>query len=182
MTKLSREVFKKAALVMIDLQSGIFARNPNLEPYTVEDIIRRNVDLAQVFSENKLPVALVTVGRPNFTEEERAIFSTIVPELEVFLKTDKVETFMKYEPSAMSIVELKDWLQKEGVETIFLSGVVTSNGVAATADDAHQAGYQLIIIEDAMSSKSSADHYQYIEQHFPEYAKIVTTEDVIESI
>ncbi|KMT60683.1 major facilitator superfamily protein [Listeria fleischmannii 1991] len=181
MTDLTKKQFDNAALVVIDLQAGIFNYGgpEGLSPYSIEEVVKRNEALGKAFLKQNLPVVLITVSRSQFSKEEEVAFTALVPELEALTGDDKVEQFTKYEPSAMSSDALRKWLAAEGIQTIFLTGVITSLGVAKTAIDAHEAGFNLVIAADAMSSRTKEDHDEYVEKHFPNYATLTTTNEIL---
>lgn len=53
-------------------------------------------------------------------------------------------------------------LRRRGIETIILSGVATTNGVYATALDAFQHGYHIVLAEDACSDRDKESHQLFI--------------------
>lgn len=57
-------------------------------------------------------------------------------------------------------------LRRRGIETIILSGVATTNGVYATALDAFQHGYHIVLAEDACSDRDKESHQLFIKRYF----------------
>lgn len=54
--------------------------------------------------------------------------------------------------------QLEAFLRAENIDTIFITGVSTNNAVQATARDAHDRDYRVIILENACGAKNKEIH------------------------
>jgi len=178
----------KTALVLIDLQKGIVPMP--LAPRSGPDVIAQAVKLAQRFREAKAPVILVHVtfaadfadavkvqtdaamNRPAFP----AGWDEIVPELGPE-PTDIVVTKRNW--GAFYGTDLDLQMRRRGITTIVLGGIATNMGVESTARAAHERAYQLILVEDAMSSRSEELHTFAVGKIFPLLGLVRSTEEVL---
>ena len=96
--------------------------------------------------------------------------------------TDNMLTITKYNPSAFFGTSLDLQLRRRGIETIILSGVATTNGVYATALDAFQHGYHIVLAEDDCSDRDKESHQLFIKKIFPKTARVRSTKQIIEAI
>jgi nicotinamidase-related amidase len=65
------------------------------------------------------------------------------------------------------------------VTQIFLTGIATSMGVEATARDAYDHGFNVVLVEDAMSDLSESGHKHAIEVTFPRISQVTTTAEAL---
>jgi nicotinamidase-related amidase len=70
-------------------------------------------------------------------------------------------------------------LHQRGVTQIVLTGVATSAGVESTARSAHDLGYHVTLVVDAMTDRDSASHTHCVEKIFPRLGETAKTEDVL---
>lgn len=63
-----------------------------------------------------------------------------------------------------------------------LAGVATSIGVESTARAAHEHGYHVVLVTDAMTDGSADAHHHSITRIFPRLGETATTEEVLERI
>ena len=183
---------EKSALVLIDLQNGITAREVSPSPYTSEEVIQNASRLVNAFSEKGAFIVLVRV-------------STIDGKDMVKPKTDLKVTGMKYPEGWDSlvpeiattknahIVTKRQWgafygtdldlqLRRRGIETIILGGISTNIGVDTTAREAYQHGYNQIFVEDAMTAVTKEEHEYVCKYIFPRIGKIRTTKEIVSSL
>jgi nicotinamidase-related amidase len=178
----------KTALVLIDLQKGIVPAT--LAPRSGLDVVAQAVKLARRFREAKAPVVLVNVNfaadgadmvkvqtdattqRGPFPPDFAEIVSEMGPE-----PTDILVTKRSW--GAFYGTELDLQLRRRGITTIVLGGIATNMGVESTARPAHEHGYQLILVEDAMSSRSAELHEFAITKIFPLLGLVRSTEEVL---
>lgn len=179
----------RTALVLIDLQKGIVPL-PGLAPHNGPEVVTNAVKLAHCFREAKAPVVLVRVtfaadgadmvkvqtdvsmSRGAFPPD----FAEIVPELGPE-PTDIVVT--KRQWGAFFGTDLDLHLRRRGINTIALGGIATNIGVESTARAAHEHGYQLILVEDAMASRSAEMHAFAVASIFPMLGLVRSTEEVL---
>jgi len=177
------------ALVLIDLQQGISAM-PGLAPRPGSEIVANAVKLARCFREAKAPVILVRVTfaadgadivkvQTDAATNRRPFppnFSEIVPELGPE-PSDIVVT--KRQWGAFYGTDLDLHLRRRRIRTIVLGGIATNMGVESTARAAHEHGYNQILVEDAMASRSAEMHTFAVGTIFPLLGLVRSTEEVL---
>lgn len=183
----------KTAFVAIDMQKGI-VNNGTLSPNTAASILTNNDLLAKALKHTVVLKVLVNVDISTFpylsqqTDMGGMTAASVPPEFtDLLLKdslkdTDNMLTITKYNPSAFFGTSLDLQLRRRGIETIILSGVATTNGVYATALDAFQHGYHVVLAEDACSDRDKESHQLFINKIFPKTARIRSTKQIIEAI
>ena len=62
---------------------------------------------------------------------------------------------------------------------VVLAGVATSIGVESTARAAHEHGYHVTLVRDAMTDLALETHTNSIERIFPRLGEVATTADVL---
>lgn len=183
----------KTAFVAIDMQKGI-VNNGTLSPHTSASILTNNDSLAKTLKRTAALKVLVNVDISTFpylsqqTDMGGMTAASVPPEFtDLLLKdslkdTDNMLTIIKYNPSAFFGTSLDLQLRRRGIETIILSGVATTNGVYATALDAFQHGYHVVLAEDACSDRDKESHQLFIKKIFPKTARVRSTKQIIEAI
>lgn len=172
---------RNSALVVIDLQKGIVSV-PTVHP--AEEIVARTAQLARAFREHGLPVVLVNVaGRaPGRTDAGTPKFSfppdwtELVPELGQ-QPSDYIVT--KQRVGAFIGTSLDDYLRKRGVTQVVLTGISTSAGVESTARSAHDLGYNVAFVVDAMTDRDGDAHRHSVETVFLRFGQTTRTDDLL---
>jgi nicotinamidase-related amidase len=170
-----------ATLIVIDLQKGIVGLST---AHSAAEIVARSAQLARAFRERGLPVVLVNVAglAPGRTDAPRREFAPppdwteLVPELEQ-QPTDYLVT--KHRRGAFIGTSLDDYLRQHGVTQVFLTGIATGSGVESTARSAHDYGYNVVLVVDAMTDQDANTHRYYVETVFPRMGETDTTENVL---
>ena len=180
------------ALVLIDLQKGI-TTFPS-QPISAQEVIVNAQKLTKVFHRTKTQVVLVHVTgsadgkdmlRPTVDEPmlrrgaPAADWAEFVPEIAP-QENDIIIT--KRQWGAFYGTELDMQLRRRGIKTIVIGGIATNMGVESTARDAFERGYDLIFVEDAMSSMTTEHHEFAITKIFPRIGRIRSTEAVIQAL
>lgn len=173
------------ALVVIDLQKGIVGRST--APYPAQEVVARSAQLARAFRERGLPVVLVNVagrapGRTDARPPQMALppdWAELVPELEP-QPGDHLVT--KHRVGAFIGTSLDGILRERGVTQIVLTGVATSIGVESTARSAHDHGYNVVLVADAMTDVSAETHRHATEIIFPRLGEVTTTAEVLQHL
>lgn len=168
----------KTAFVAIDMQKEI-VNNGTLSPHTAASILTNNDLLVRTLKRTAALKVLVNVDISTFPylsqqTDMGGMTASVPPEFtDLLLKdslkdTDNMLTITKYNPSAFFGTSLDLQLRRRGIETIILSGVATTNGVYATALDAFQHGYHIVLAEDACSDRDKESHQLFIKKDISE--------------
>jgi nicotinamidase-related amidase len=169
------------ALVVIDLQKGVVGL-PAVHP--IGEIVGRTAQLARAFRERGLPVVLVNVSgpAPGRTDAGPRKFSfppdwnELIPELEQ-QPGDHLVTKQRW--GAFLGTTLDEILRQRGVTQVILTGVATSAGVESTARSAHDLGYNVTLVVDAMTDLDADSHRHSVEKIFPRLGETAKTDDVL---
>jgi nicotinamidase-related amidase len=175
---------RNAALILIDLQKGITAI-PTVHP--MGEIVGRSAELARAFRERGLPVVLVNVtgmapgrtdaGRPNFAFPPD--WAELMPELEQQAGDYRVS---KQRWGGFIGTDMEKILRERGVTQVFLAGVATSVGVESTARSLYDAGYNVVLVVDAMTDRDAEAHEYRVAKVFPRLGEVETTEGVLKML
>ncbi len=172
-----------AALIVVDMQKGIVAL-PTVHP--IAEVIGNVAKLTDAFRGLMLPVILVNVaGRApgrveatfNFTPPPD--WADLIPELDQ--KPDDY-TVTKLNIGAFYGTALEQILRRRGVTQIFLAGVATGVGVEATARQAYDQGYNVVLVTDAMTDLDPDMHRHAVENVFPKIGERASTTEVLEKL
>jgi len=181
----------KTALVVIDVQKGIFALDRKLEPNPASQVVANVSKLVAKFRDAGMPVFLVHVtsvdGRdmlhpvtdqqsPWGSAPRPADWSDFVDEIK---PTGKDIVIAKRQWGAFYGTELDLQLRRRKIETIVLCGVSTNIGVETTARDAYQCGYNQVFAVDAMAANSKDEHEATLKYIFPRIGMLRTTEEIL---
>jgi nicotinamidase-related amidase len=174
----------KAALIVIDLQKGIVGL-PLV--HSGAEVVGRAAELARAFRAKGLPVVLVnvTAGAPGRTDAGSGRFAfpegwdELVPELgqrdgDILVSKQRVGAFLG--------TDLDARLRELGVTQVFLTGIATSAGVAATGFSAYDLGYNVVFVVDAMTDRDAESQTFCIEKMFPRRGETETTENVLKAL
>ena len=85
----------------------------------------------------------------------------------------------KFQIGALYGTALERILRRAGVTQMFLTGVATTAGVEATAREAYDRGFNVVIVEDAMSDMSADNHQHAINAVYPRISEVTTTADAL---
>ncbi len=181
---------KKTALVVIDLQQGIVARQT--APYTSSQVIERSSLIAKTLRTKGGTVVYVRVDMNNFLQlpvdqpsrDPNApplpvAASELVPEAG-FQPGDVLIT--KRHWGAFAGTELEQTLRERGVDTVVLTGISTNAGVESTARQGTGLGFAFVVVEDACSSTDAESHKFAFEKIFSRLARVKTTEEVVAAL
>lgn len=154
------------ALVVIDLQQGILARDTT--PHDKQDVVERAAKLAAACRKGGATVMLVNVG---FSEDEK---DKLTPPSDLRIT--------KRQWGAFYGTMLDQQLRRRGIRTIILCGVATNVGVESTARDAWEHGYHLVFAEDAMASLAPGTHEHTMKYTFPRIGRVRSTAEILSAL
>ncbi|TPG14520.1 hydrolase [Sphingomonas oligophenolica] len=175
------------ALVLIDLQRGIIAGNKG--PRSGDAVVAAAKDLAARFRERGAPVVLVHVGWRNDAERPSGAVDRPMPipsggtpppfmELVEGLQQEGDVVVLKHHWGAFTGTDLDLQLRRRGVSTIVIAGIATNFGVESTARAGWELSYDVVVVEDACTSRSSDLHAFAIEHILPQIARVVPSGEV----
>jgi nicotinamidase-related amidase len=170
------------ALVLIDLQNGVLGRK--LAPISADELVARGKALAGKFRAASAPVVLVNVvlkldGPERQVDEPTALPKTLpagFADLAPGLAGPGDILITKSTWGAFFMTDLDSELKKRGVSTIVLGGVATHIGVEATARQAWELGYELVIARDVTTSLAVEPHEGTMRYIFPRIARITDSD------
>jgi nicotinamidase-related amidase len=180
------------ALIVIDLQKGIVGRPT--EPHAAADVVANAARLASAMRQKSGLVVLVNVA---FGPDRRdalhpasddpglssaslpAGWSEIVSEMGP-KPGDHLLT--KKQWGAFYGTDLDLQLRRRGIRTLVLCGISTCFGVESTARDAYERGYEQVFAEDAMASRSAAEHEHTVTRIFPRMGRVRSTAEVLAAL
>jgi nicotinamidase-related amidase len=169
------------ALVVIDLQKGIVARDT--APFPTADVVAKAATLVAAFRAHAQPVVLVHVvaGAPGRNEQPKppappADWAEFVPEM---TPQPGDHVVAKKSWGAFAHTGLEEHLKAHGITQIVLCGVATSIGVESTARQAYEAGFNVTLATDAMTDLNAETHRNSVERIFPRLGETGTTADII---
>ena len=178
------------ALVLIDLQNGNMARE--LAPYSSREVLGNCVSLAQEMRGRGGMVVFVRVllnelqMPPSDTPLHAPGAPPPPPDASQFAPDAGVEAsdvvIVKRQWGAFHATELDQLLRRRGIETVVLGGIVTNIGVESTARAAHDLGYSLVFVEDAMSGITAEAHDFACKNTFRIMGKVRSTAHVIDAL
>ncbi|MDN6518115.1 MAG: isochorismatase family protein [Enterococcus sp.] len=182
----------KTALVVIDLQKGIMETG-ELQPYSASEVVEKNNQLAAALKNTAGWVTLVTVdpttmqllnpeGSGKTYADIPSVFTESVMPIAQDVDAKNVLKIMKHNPGAFFGTDLDVQLRRRKVDTILLTGVATTNGVYATALDAYQHGYNVIIVEDACADRDAELHRIFFDKLFVKLGQVASTADVLKAM
>jgi maleamate amidohydrolase len=185
---------RRPALVVVDLNRGFTDPASPLvcDLDGVVEAIRRLLD---GFRAAGLPVAFTTVAYDAAGKEAAAAFIAKVPALltlEAGSRWTEIDTriaprddeavLTKLWASAFHGTAFASFLTANGCDSLVVTGASTSGCIRATAVDALQHGYRVLVPRDAVGDRNPAAHEANLYDIDTKYGDVVTTDDVLAAL
>ena len=185
---------RRPALVVVDVNRGFTDPASPLvcDLDGVVDAIQRLLD---GFRAAGLPVAFTTVAYDEAGKQAAEVFIAKIPALLVLEAGNRwTEIDPRIAPGADEPVLTKLWasafhgtplssfLTTQGCDSVVVTGASTSGCVRATAVDALQHGYRVLVPRDAVGDRNPAAHEANLYDIDTKYGDVVTTDDVLSGI
>ena len=184
---------KTTALVVIDLQRGIIARQA--APHPAQQVIDNAAKIGRKCNEVGAAIVLVRVTfAPDGADRLKQPVDVAMAIPQGGLPPDFAQlhediaalrhevVITKRQWGAFHGTELDLQLRRRGISTIILCGIATNFGVEQTAREAWQHGYGVVIPEDACTSIDGAMHRFAIESLLPRVSRVRTTAQVLTAL
>jgi len=182
---------EKPALVVVDVNRG-FTDPASPLVCDLDDCVAEIARLLEAFRRTELPVVFTTVCYNDFGKQAAAVFIEKVPALLVlepgspWVEIDRRIAPVEGEPilskhfaSAFFGTTLASVLASAGADTVVVTGASTSGCVRATALDAMQHGYRVVVPREAVGDRNAAAHEANLYDLDTKYADVVSVEDVL---
>ena len=182
---------KSTALVLIDLQRGIVARDT--KPHTAAEVVERSARLARRFRERGALIVLVHVEfAPDLGDRLNPEADLPTPAIPLPAGWSEIIPALGTAPGDV-IITKRNWgafygtaldlqLRRRHIKTLVLGGIATNMGVESTARDAFERGYEQVFVEDAAATFTDEMHSFVMQNIFPRIGRVRSTEDVLAAI
>ncbi len=153
-------------LVVIDMQEKLAKVMQNLDNTTKN--IRLLIEAANEFN---IPIL--------YTEQyPKGLGDTIEP-LKSLLEKYKAQRFDKMSFSALLIDDIKDALDKSGKNTVVLTGIESHICVLSTAIDLQDAGFDVVIANDAVTSREEGFYKTAMDFYNGQNIPVIPAESIV---
>ncbi len=180
------------ALLLVDMINGFTDPDCPLGTACAE-VVAANRQLLEAFRALGLPVFFTTVVYHN--EQQAQVFRRKVPALNVlqpdshWVKVDSALAPLDSEAliekqwaSAFFDTDLNQQLSALGVDSLVVTGLTTSGCVRASAVDALQYNYQVVIAEEAVGDRNPEAHRANLFDLNAKYADVQPIEEVLRQL
>jgi maleamate amidohydrolase len=181
----------RPALVVVDVNRG-FTDPASPLVCDLDECVAAISRLLEAFRGAGLPVVFTTVVYDEFGKQAAAVFIEKVPALLVLEPGSKwVEidpriapaegepVLSKHFASAFFGTTLASVLASEGCDSVVVTGASTSGCVRATALDAMQHGYRVVIPREAVGDRNRAAHEANLYDLDTKYADVVSLDETL---
>jgi nicotinamidase-related amidase len=182
---------EKPALIVVDVNRG-FTDPTSPLVCNLDDCVAAIARLLEAFRAAELPVIFTTVCYDDFGKQAAAVFIEKVPALLALepgspwvgidpriAPAEGEPVLSKYFASAFFGTTLASLLASAGCDTVVVTGASTSGCVRATALDALQHGYRVVVPRDAVGDRNADAHEASLYDLDTKYADVVSVEDVL---
>jgi nicotinamidase-related amidase len=182
---------KKPALVVVDVNRG-FTDPASPLVCDLDGCVAAIARLLAAFRQAELPVVFTTVCYDDLGRQAAAVFVEKVPALLVlepgseWVEIDPRIAPAEGEPvlakqfaSAFFGTTLASLLASAGCDTVVVTGASTSGCVRATAVDALQHGYRVVVPREAVGDRNPAAHEANLYDLDTKYADVVSLEETL---
>jgi len=181
----------KPALVVVDVNRGFTDPGSPLV-CELDECVAAIAQLLEAFRRATLPVVFTTVCYDEAGREAAAVFIEKVPALlvlepgsewvEIDARIAPVESepvLSKYFASAFFGTTLASLLASAGCDSVVVTGASTSGCVRATALDALQHGFRVVVPREAVGDRNPAAHEANLYDIDTKYGDVVSLEETL---
>ncbi len=182
---------ERPALVVVDVNRGFTDPSSPLV-CDLDECVAAIARLLGAFRRAGLPVVYTTVCYDAFGRKAAAVFIEKVPALLVLepgsewveidpriAPAEGEPVLSKYFASAFFGTTLASLFASAGCDTVVVVGASTSGCVRATAVDALQHGYRVVVPREAVGDRDPAAHEANLSDIDTKYGDVVSVEDVL---
>jgi nicotinamidase-related amidase len=180
----------RSALVLIDLQN--FNVKSDTAPYKTDTVVGNCAMLAGEMRDRGAMVVYVRVLADQLlappADQPMRTPGSPPPPPEAILFAPEAQlqagdlVITKRQWGAFYATELDQMLRRRRIKTIILGGIATNFGVESTARAAFDRGYELVFVEDAMTSLAAEPHVFANTQVFPRMGRVRSAQVLLAAI
>ena len=181
------------AMLVVDFVEG-FTNSKSPLAGQWDEQVNNTVRLLEAFRKKKLPLAFTTVEYVD-TDLETNLLGVKAPRIKLLSKGSKwteidhrlsvnkadIVISKKY-GSAFFATDLASRLQAMSVDTLLISGCVTSGCVRASAVDAAQSGFRPIVVRETVGDRSVLAHEANLMDIEQRYGDVVSLDEALNYI
>ena len=181
----------RPALVVVDMNRG-FTDPASPLVCDLDGCVAAIGSLLETFRRAELPVVYTTVCYDDFGRQAAAVFIEKIPALAVLVPgsgwieidpriapREGEPVLSKYFASAFFGTTLASLLASAGCDTVVVTGASTSGCVRATALDALQHGYRVVVPREAVGDRNPAAHEANLYDLDTKYADVVSVDEAL---
>lgn len=182
---------RRPALVVVDVNRG-FTDPESPLVCDLDGVVEAIAGLLDAFRRAGLPIVYTTVAYDETARQAASVFIQKVPALLTLDSgSDWVEIDSRITPRANEPVLVKHWasaffgtplssiLTSHGCDSVVVTGASTSGCVRATAVDALQHGYRVVVPREAVGDRNTDAHEANLYDIDTKYGDVVTVTDVV---
>lgn len=182
----------KIGVVVVDFQRGFIDPDfPMGGAPMVDQAVRNTVPVIEAAKRAGLPVVACVNG---YDSPRAAPHWKVAPVLDLLKDTPSTEldpriaaagpdvVLMKSAPSIFFATPAAAILTKERVDTVIVTGCITSGCVRASVNDAFSLGFRVMVPHDCVGDHDQAAHDQNLKDVERRYADIIDAKTAIEAI
>ena len=180
---------QRPALVLVDFSLG-FTRADSPLGGSFDDVVACAARLLAAFRTSNLPVCFTTVVYRE--RSEARVFRARLPALDILRAgSEWVRIDPRLEPRAVEPVfekcwasgfhrtALAAWLRAERADSVVVAGLTTSGCVRATAVDALQHDYPVVVVREAVGDRDAAAHTANLHDLHAKYADVLGIDELL---
>jgi len=156
--------------------------------------VLQTVDLLKFFRNNQLPIAFT---RYVYSQDgsDSNLLTAKIPSLKILTEDNPVGHVVpeltplpgelivrKRNASAFFQTDFSSWLARHSVDTLVITGCVTSGCVRATAVDSLGHGYRPIVVSDCVGDRALGPHEASLFDMMQKYADLKTRDELISEL
>lgn len=184
-------VRSQTALVLVDIQNFTVAMDT--QPHTGRQVLERAAAVAAACRRKGVQVVLVRVesGPGNVLSLTPRLDAEPTPwtlpagahDFPSELAVDPSDVVVtKYNWGGFHGTDLDIQLRRRGITTLLTGGLVTNIGLDTTMRQAHERGYDQVVMTDVCGAFSQGDHDYSLKSIFPRIARMRTSAEVLHEL
>ena len=181
---------KRLAILVVDFQKGFTDPRYRMGGGPLIDAaVETTARLLKVARARDVPVASCYVAYPNGKGAPHWKMTAVAEDLIEGSDAVRLDpriadpgydyVFCKPGASAFFATPLASFLNKEGIDTVAVTGCVTSGCVRASVVDSFQYGFRTMLVDDCSGDQAPQEHADTLRDVGRRYADIVMADDVI---